>query len=191
LRVFAFPFSGYWVDVGTVRSYWESQMALLTSPPPINLNDRSWIIHTRTEERPPVWIARGAQVNDSLITDGCVLEPGCVVECSVLSPGVRVEAGAVVRQSVILTESVVKAGAVLERAILDKRCVVHENARVGRIEEGVEPRIAMLGKHSEVPAGYEIGPGAEIGTDVIASDYPSRVVAAGEKIFTKRLAYEV
>ncbi len=97
-RVFAFPFSGYWVDVGTIHSYWQSHMDLLVTPPPVNLNDRSWIIHTRTEERPPVWLARNSTVVDSLITDGCVLAAGAHIERSVLSPGVRIKAGATVRE---------------------------------------------------------------------------------------------
>ncbi|HSB01217.1 MAG TPA: sugar phosphate nucleotidyltransferase, partial [Anaerolineales bacterium] len=120
-RVFAFPFSGYWVDVGTVESYWQSHMDLLTTPPPIDLNDRSWIIHTRTQERPPIWISNGAVVIDSMITDGCVIAAGARVERSVLSSGVRVQEGAVIRESILLTDTVVEAGAVIERAIIDKR----------------------------------------------------------------------
>ncbi len=92
-RVFAYPYSGYWVDVGTVNSYWQAHMDLLSEQPPIDLNDRSWVIHTRTEERPPVRIARGAEIWDSLITDGCVITSGAQVERSVLSPGVRVLPG--------------------------------------------------------------------------------------------------
>ena len=57
-RVFAYPYSGYWVDVGTIESYWQAQMDLLVPDPPLNLNDSRWVIHTRTEERPPVWIER-------------------------------------------------------------------------------------------------------------------------------------
>ena len=72
LRVFAYPFQGYWVDVGTVEAYWQTQMDLLKTPPPVDLNDRAWIVHTRSEERPPVLILNGAIVKDSMITDGCV-----------------------------------------------------------------------------------------------------------------------
>ena len=88
--VYAYPFEGYWVDVGTIESYWQSQMHLLDQPPPLDLNDRSWIIHTRSEERPPVMIQEGAIIRDSLITDGCVIEAGALVERCVLSPGVFV-----------------------------------------------------------------------------------------------------
>jgi len=190
-RVFAFPFTGYWVDVGTVESYWQAHMDLLTSPPPIDLNDRSWIIHTRTEERPPVWIASTASVGDSLITDGCEISPNSRVERCVLSPGVKIREGAVVRESVILTDAVIESGAVVERAIIDKRVVVGQNARIGAVRSTGEPAIAMIGKNSMVPAGYIIEPAAVVATDVIPLDYPSTIIREGDYLQTKRLAYEV
>ena len=190
-RVFAFPYSGYWVDVGTVDSYWKAHMDLLVEIPPIDLNDRSWVIHTRTEERPPVRISSGAQVSDSMIADGCVLSPGAVVERSILSPGVRVLPGAVVRESVVLTDAVIQSGARVERSIIDKQVVVGENAVVGAIEPDRDPRITMIGKNSVLPEKLIVEPGAVIATDVIASDLSSSLVRSNDYIQTKRLAYEV
>lgn len=190
-RVFAFPYSGYWVDVGTVDSYWQAHMDLLSTPPPIDLNDRSWIIHTRTEERPPVHIQSGAEVHDSMITDGCVIAPGARIERSILAPGVRVDAGAVVRESVILTDSVVEAGAVVERTIIDKQVHIGENARVGKIDPTSDLRVCMIGKKSYVSAGLQVEPGAVIATDVIPEDYPGEVVRSEDYVQTKRLPYEV
>lgn len=192
-RVFAFPFTGYWVDVGTVSSYWQAHMDLVGPNPAMDLNDRSWIIHTRTEERPPVRINRGAKVYDSMITDGCVLQSGAEVDRSVLSPGVFVGENAVIRESVILTDTIIEPGAVIERAIIDKRVRVGANARVGGFQQdsNAEPMIVMVGKKSIVPAGYIIEPGAIIATDVVESDYPDRVVHEHQTIETKRLAYEV
>jgi glucose-1-phosphate adenylyltransferase len=190
-RVYAFPFDGYWVDVGTVEAYWKSHMDLLASPPPLDLNDRSWIIHTRTEERPPVWIASGAVVEDSMITDGCEISPGARVERSVLGPGVRVGPGAVIRESVLFTEASVAANASIEQTILDKRVKVGEKACLGALQTDITPRIAMIGKNSLVPPGMVIEPGAVIGTDVIDSDYPAMTVRGGDYIQTKRLPYEV
>ncbi len=191
-RLFAYPYKGYWVDVGTVSSYWQAHMDLLGPTPPIDLNDRSWIIHTRTEERPPVRIDRNASVMDSMVSDGTVLRSGSVVERSILSPGVVVEAGAVVRESIILTDTVIGAGAVIERAVIDKKCIIGENARIGKIlPGGGEPAVAMIGKKSEVPAGYIIEPGAVVGTDVAASDYEASTITGDQYVQTKRLAYEV
>ena len=194
-RIFAFPFTGYWVDVGTVSSYWQAHMDLLVAQPPIDLNDRSWVVHTRTEERPPVRIARGAQVYDSMITDGCVLESGSVIEKSVLSPGVLVGEGAVVRESVILTGSVIEPGVVIERSIVDKRVVIGRNAHLGLIPEHMEQisdlLITMVGKKSQIPPDQIVEAGAVIATDVIPSDYPGQVIHSDQTLETKRLAYEV
>jgi glucose-1-phosphate adenylyltransferase len=190
-RIFSFPYTGYWVDVGTVDTYWQSQMDLLCNPPSIDLNDRSWIIHTRTEERPPVRIVQGAEVRDSLVTDGCVIAAGALVERSVLSPGVRILPGAVVRESVILTDTVVEAGAIVERAIVDKRVVIGQQARLGRIDPGGAPRICMMGKNSHLPPGYTVEPGAVISTDVVNEDYPAKIIRGDAYLQTKRTAYEV
>ncbi len=190
-RVFAYPYNGYWMDVGTASSYWKAHMDHLEDKPPFDLNDRSWIIHTRTEERPPVWIARNAIIENSLICDGCEIEPTARVIRSVLSPGVLVRPGAVVRESILLTDTVIDSEAVVERTIIDKRVHVHARARVGGMLNAAEPVLTMVGKNSEVPQGYTVEPGAVIGTDVIESDYPAAVVRGDDYILTKRLAHEV
>jgi len=190
-RVSAFPFSGYWVDVGTVDTYWKAHMDLLADPAPFDLNDRSWVIHTRTEERPPVLISSGAQVSDSRITDGCVISAGAIVELSVLSPGVRVMPGAVVKESVILTDAVIEPGAQVIRSIVDKRVNIGKGAIVGGIEETEVPLVTMIGKNSQLPEGLKVEPGAVIATDVIPSDLSSSLIRSGDFIQTKRMAYEV
>lgn len=190
-RVYTFPFDGYWVDVGTVESYWKSQMDLLNTPPSFDLNDRSWIIHTKSEERPPVRIANGATIIDSMLTDGCEIGPGARIERSVLSPGVHVGANAVVRESVILTDNVIGNDALVEHTIMDKRGVIGEKARVGAIRAGLEPVITMVGKHARIPANMIVEAGAIIGPDVIESEYPSNLVRGSDYIQTKRLPYEI
>jgi glucose-1-phosphate adenylyltransferase len=190
-RVFAYPYNGYWMDVGTAASYWKAHMDHLEDKPPFDLNDRSWIIHTRTEERPPVWMARGAIVENSLICDGCEIDSTAKVIRSVLSPGVCVKPGAVVRESIILTDSVIDEDAVVERAIIDKRVHVQPHARIGGMGDSAEPILTMIGKNSIVPRGFVVEAGAVIGTDVIESDYPASNVRGDDYILTKRLAHEV
>lgn len=190
-RVFAYPYEGYWVDVGTVASYWQAHMDLLDDNPPFNLNDRSWIIHTRTEERPPVWMAKGAVVENSMLSDGCEISKEAHVERSILSPGVIVKEGAIVRESILLSGTVIEAGAVVERTISDKQVRIGEKAHIGGVTSTIEPAIAMVGKNSVVPAGYTIEPGAIIGTDVTVEDYPASLVRSADYIQTKRLAHEV
>jgi glucose-1-phosphate adenylyltransferase len=189
-KVFAYPYSGYWVDVGTVNSYWKAHMDLVDNPPSLDLNDRSWVIHTRTEERPPVRIMTGAEVRDSMITDGCVIYPGAYIERSVLAPGVIVREGAVVRESIILTDAVIDKDATVLRTVIDKRVKVGKGCTVGSCDMQ-EISIAMIGKNSIIPDGITIQPGAVIATDVIPEDFPTKEISGEDYIQTQRLPNEL
>ena len=190
MRVFAYPFQGYWVDVGTVEAYWQSQMDLLATPPPLDLNDRAWIVHTRSEERPPVQIVKGASVQDSLITDGCVVSAGSRVERSILSPGVFVGPDAVVRDSVILTDTTIESGARVERSIVDKSVKIGKRARIGarvakedgKTEAPENSGITMIGKNAQIPDGSVVPRGSIIHTDVTADSFapPPRKATSGQ-----------
>jgi len=188
-RLYAYLFTGYWVDVGTVQAYWEANMDLLLADPPLNLLDRNWVIHTRSEERPPVNIRTGATVSHSLITDGCIIEGQ--VEYSVLSPGVRVRAGAVVRDSIILTDCEIGAGAVIDRSILDKNVVVGESSHIGfgmdytpnRLNpEGLNTGITLVGKNSRLPAGLRVGRNCVIDIDLDQADFMTYFIASGQNV---------
>ncbi len=193
-RVFGYRYSGYWQDVGTIQSFWETNMALLDDDPELDLYDKEWIVHTRSEERAPAKIGSTAQVHRSLISHGCVIS-GTVVN-SVLSPGVRVDVGAVVRDSIIMFDSVIRSGAVVDRAILDKEVVVGPGAIVGegpfpdrpnKQEPGrLNTGISVIGKRAVVPRGVRIGRNVRIAADVRATDYTGRVVASGESVDVRR-----
>jgi glucose-1-phosphate adenylyltransferase len=189
MNVFAYPYGGYWIDVGTVDAYWEAHMDLVASPPSLNLNDRTWVIHTRSEERPPVHIHTGATVRNSLITDGSVIAEGALVENSILSPGVYVGPNAIVRESVLLNDTYIEAGAVVERCILDKIVVIGHNARVGKIRDVGELGITCVGKNTHIPAGYIVGNNVVLGTDLRLDDfkpYTDKAVPSGTKIGHKK-----
>lgn len=171
MNVFAYPYGGYWIDVGTIDAYWEAHMDLLETPPSLNLNDRTWVIHTRSEERPPVYVHKNATVRDSMLTNGTVVADGAVVERSVLSPGVYVGPNAVVRESIILTDSYIEAGAVVERCIIDKIAVIGHNAHVGKIQDVGELGITCVGKNTHIPAGYSVGRNVILGTDLRLEDF--------------------
>jgi len=187
----AFPYTGYWMDVGTVESYWQSQMDLLSPSPTLKLYDRNWIIYTRTEERPPARMPGNAHIYASMLCNGTFVEKNAHVESSILSPGVIVRPGAVVRESVILTDCVIESGAVVERAVLDKRVHVGENARVGWGVADQNIKIALVGKNSYIPPNYVIEPGAEVGTDIVESDYDEPIVRTGQCLETRRSANEI
>lgn len=171
MRVFAYAYTGYWIDVGTVEAFWEAHMDLLSSPPSLNLNDRTWVIHTLSEERPPVRINTGAIIKDSLITDGSTISEEAVIERSVLSPGVFVGPGAIVRESIILNDAYIEAGAVVERCIIDKIAVIGKGARVGQISDIGDLGITSIGKNTHIPAGYTVGRNVVLGTDLGEMDF--------------------
>ncbi len=164
-RVYAYPFDGYWVDVGTIASYWETSMALLDPEAPLRLYDRDWVIHTRSYERPPAKFGPQARVRQSLICNGCVIRG--TVERSVLSPGVYVSPGAIVRDSVILRDTWIGPGAVLDRVIVDRDVTVGPGALVGWGEEMDVPNaqepdklntgITVVGQGAHIPANVRVG----------------------------------
>jgi glucose-1-phosphate adenylyltransferase len=188
-RVFAYPFTGYWQDVGTVNAYWAAHMALLDDPPAFALYDPAWVIHTRSEERPPGYLQRGAQITRSLISHGCVVKG--LVDRSVLAPGVVVEAGAVVRDSILLGDTVVGAGSSVDRAILDKKVVVGAESRIGYGDDetpnrldpgGLTTGITLIGKRTRLPAGMTVGRNCTIAPDLRPEDLPTTTVASGEAV---------
>ena len=188
-RVYGYRFDGYWQDVGTVQSYWETNLALLADDPEFNLNDREWVIHTRSEERAPAQVGATAQIHRSLISHGCVIN-GTVVN-SILSPGVRVDVGAVVRDSIVLFDSVIRAGTIIDRSILDKEVVVGQGSIVGdgddntpnKAEPGrLNTGITVVGKGAVIPRGTRIGRNVRIAPGVRAVDFPSRTIRAGASI---------
>jgi glucose-1-phosphate adenylyltransferase len=189
-RVYGYHFDGYWQDVGTIQSFWEANMALLDDAPELDLYDKEWLIHTRSEERAPAKIGPTAQVHRSLVSHGCVIN-GTVVN-SVLSPGVRVDVGAVVRDSIVMFDSVIRSGAVVDRAILDKEVVVGQGCLVGegpdhdapnRLEPGrLNTGITVVGKRAVLPRGTRLGRNVKVGGDVRTSDFRQRVYKSGTTV---------
>jgi glucose-1-phosphate adenylyltransferase len=188
-RVFGYRFDGFWQDVGTIQSYWESNLALLGDHPELDLYDKEWLIHTRSEERAPAKVGPTAQVHRSMISHGCVIS-GTVVN-SILSPGVKVEVGAVVRDSIVMFDSVIRSGAVVDKAILDKEVVVGQGAIVGdgdddrpnRQEPGrLNTGITVVGKRAIIPRGTRIGRNVKIEEGVRAVDFGSRTIRSGDSV---------
>jgi glucose-1-phosphate adenylyltransferase len=177
-RVYAYPFRGYWRDVGTIQSYWESNMGLLNEPPDFDLYDTDWVIHTRSEERPPARITDRGRIVCSLISHGSIINGA--VERSALSPGVFVAEGAIVRDSILFTDCIVGPGSIVDRAILDKNVVVGADVRLGEGEDTrpnrTQPRnllsgITVVGKGARIPTGLSIGRNCLIAADVIERDF--------------------
>ena len=160
-KLFAYPFEGYWKDVGTLTSLWEANMDLLGTKPAFDLHTKDWRIYSRNNNLPPHFIADTATVQNSLITEGCDIH-GTVVN-SVLSNGVTVEAGAFVRDSVLMNNVTVKSGAVVEYSIVDSDAVIGEDAVVGK-ERSEAKGLAVIGEGLTIAAGRVIANGEMIGS---------------------------
>ena len=159
--LFAYAFTDYWKDVGTIASLWEANMDLLKDPPEFDLTDPRWKIYSRTPVMPPHYIAAGAEVTNSMITEGCDIRGK--VSDSVLFAGVKVGEGALVEDSVIMPGTVIEPGAVVRRCIVAENCVISKNCQVGEVDGD----IALIGQGTTLPEGYVVKAGTQADTDSI------------------------
>jgi glucose-1-phosphate adenylyltransferase len=165
-------------------------MDLLADRPQLDLFDRDWVIHTRSEERPPAHIAPTANIHNSMVSHGCWVAG--TVERSVLSPGVRVDIGAVVRDSIVLFDTVIRAGAIVDRSIIDKQASIGPNVHIGEGDDLATPNrqeptrlntgITVIGKRAIIPRGVRIGRNCRVAEGVRATDFAARVVRSGGSI---------
>jgi glucose-1-phosphate adenylyltransferase len=194
-RVFAYPFSGYWRDVGTLAFYFAAHMDLLN--PKSVLNPEAWGVQTNLEEeglkgdRPPVLIQKGARVVQSFLSADTIIEGR--VEESVLSPGVRIGKGAQIINSIIMHDCQIGAKAYLNRVILDKKVRIGEQARIvgqadlpnrefpGHLKEG----LTLIGKGTSIPPKIRIQGNTIIGPWVREEDFTGLKVSAGETVRKK------
>jgi glucose-1-phosphate adenylyltransferase len=122
--------SGYWRDVGTIDSYYDAHMDLISVHPVFNLYNRQWPIHTQLPSLPPAKFVQNGSARESMIGAGSILS-GCNVERSVIASNVRIHSGAQVTGSVIMSGTDIGRGAVVRNAILDKHVIVPAGARIG------------------------------------------------------------
>jgi glucose-1-phosphate adenylyltransferase len=193
-NVFAYPFEGYWRDVGTIQAYWEANMDLLKNDPEIT--PETWGIRPNPEseqfvtDRIPARFSAGSKVKRSMISAGCVIE-GEVVN-SVLSPGVKVGPGCRVTDSIILHDCVLEEGATVDLAIMDKRVKVGKGAVIGIGDNKDVPNskhpdhlytgISLVGKDADIPPGMIIGRNCIINPWCKQEDFTAQVLQDGETI---------
>ena len=155
-RVYAFPFEGYWKDVGTIESLWEANMDLIKRKDEFNISDKSWKIYYRHEGRLPQFIAESAEVTDSMISDGTILL-GKVHE-SILSSGVSVGKNAKVLGSIIMQNAVIEEEATVVNSIIAEGTVVKSGVTVGHEEiELGKDMITVIGNFEVVEEDTKVG----------------------------------
>ena len=168
--MYAYRFEGYWKDVGTIESLWESNMDLLDPNVPLDLNDSEWRIYSRNPVMPPHYVAKGATIQNSLAAEGCNVYGS--VDFSVLFAGVYVAPGAVVRDSIIMPGARIEEGAVVQYAIVAENSVVGADSVVGQRPEDMENKddwgVSVIGPGCKLPAGSTVPPKAMIDAEEVA-----------------------
>lgn len=186
--LYAYRFDGYWKDVGTIESYWQSNMELIKALPEFNLYEDFWKIYTNSAHQMPIYTSGEAKVTESLISEGGEIYGE--VYRSVLGPNVMVGKGAVVRDSIIMTRSVISEGACIDRCIIDEDCHIGAGVKMGygeNVPNVIKPNIyssgiSVVGDHSTVPAGVTIGKNCVIYGQTVEKDYPEGKLDSGQTV---------
>lgn len=155
-RMFAYPFEGYWKDVGTIDSLWEANMDLLDPNVTLDLKD----IYSRNPMMPPHFVSNDAVIQNSLVADGCNVYGN--LEFSILFSGVTIGKGATINSSIIMPGAVIEEGATVQFAIIAENTVVRKNAVVGAKPEDCANRddwgIAVVGENAIIDEGAVVKP---------------------------------
>lgn len=164
LSLYAYPFSGYWKDVGTISSLLEANMDLLGENPNFDLNDPDWKIYSKNDAYPPQFISKNAEIINSLITDGSYIE-GTVIN-SILSNNVKVEEGAIIEDSVILANVVIKTGTIIKYSIVDENTIIDENCIIGASKDQTD-KITVIASNLSIAPRVKVDAGEIVETDLV------------------------
>ena len=163
-KLFAYSFSGYWKDVGTIQSLWEANMDLLGKTPEFNLYDRSWRIFFRNNPLPPHFVGKTGRVSNAIVTEGCEIYGS--VSDSILFNSVKIGEGATVKDSVIFPGAVIETGATVEYSIIDSDAVIKAGVHIGAPKESAKG-ITVIGGGITVTDEMDIEVGAMVNDSFI------------------------
>ncbi|SHH30228.1 glucose-1-phosphate adenylyltransferase [Thermosipho atlanticus] len=172
-RVFAFPFEGYWRDVGTIYSYWEANLELTRVIPAFNIHDASWRIYTHSEEMPPAYISKKSKIKNSLISEGCEIYGN--VESSVISQGVEIGENSVIKNSVVMSKVKIGKNCYIENAIIAENAIIGNSVKIGEGEYAesklnnkvYNSEISVIGMDSIIEDNVVIGKNCVVGIEKI------------------------
>lgn len=187
--VLACKFSGYWKDVGTIQSFWESNMALTNRVPEFNLYDPLWKIYTPNPVKPAHYLGPECNIKTSVIAEGCMIYG--TVKNSVIFPGVVIESDTTIENSIIMSNSKIGAGCFIDHSILGENVHTGNNVRIGVGENIVnkdKPNIynsgiTVVGERAYIPADTAIGRNVMIDMNVTTDDISCQEVASGSSIY--------
>ncbi len=134
-KLYAYPFKGYWKDVGTVKSLWEANMDLLNDECDLDLFDHDWRIYSVNPNQPPQYISPEAIVKESLINEGCTIEGE--IDNSVLFQGVSVGKGSIIKESVIMPDTVIGENVKIEKAIVPSDVIIPDGTVIRSFDDEI------------------------------------------------------
>ena len=186
--LYAYEFTGYWKDVGTLSSYWEANMELIDIVPEFNLYEEYWKIYTKSEIQPPDYIAADSVVERSIIGEGSDVYGE--VYNSVIGCGVTIGKGTVIRDSIIMNQTQIGEGCEINKAIIAENVVVGNQVKLGVGEEAendTAPHIynhglVTIGEKSVIPDGISVGKNSVISGVTAAADYEDSQLASGKTL---------
>ena len=186
--LYAYEFTGYWKDVGTLRSYWEANMELIDIVPEFNLYEEYWKIYTKSEIQPPDYIAGDSVVERSIIGEGSDIYGE--VYNSVIGCGVTIGKGTVIRDSIIMNQTQIGEGCEINKAIIAENVVVGNQVKLGvgeETENDTAPHIynhglVTIGEKSVIPDGISVGKNSVISGVTAAADYEDSQLASGKTL---------
>ena len=151
MKLVAYPFEGYWKDVGTIRSLWEANMDLLNTDNKLSLYDNEWKIYSENIARPAQYIGSNSNVNESLVVEGCIVEGD--VEHSVIFQGVSIGRNSIIRDSVIMSDTKIEDNVVINKAIVGSNAIIRSGCKIG---DG--KKIAVIASKEELKNGTTLEP---------------------------------
>ena len=149
IPMFAYPFKGYWRDVGTIESLWEANMDIIKSNDEIDLNSSKWKIYTNTMSMPPQYIGKDSDIQKSLVADGCKVLGK--IENSVLSHGVSVGSDSIVKDSVIMPNVKIGKDVIIEKAMIGEGAIIEDNTII-KEQDGIN----VISEYEVVKAQLEL-----------------------------------
>ncbi len=159
-HMYAYTFEGYWKDVGTIESLWEANMDLLNEDSSLNLYDTDWHIYSRNPVMPPHYAAKGADISESMVTEGCIVEGK--VENSILFAGVVISQDADVNHSVVMPNTIIGNNSTVNYSIIGENVIIGCDVK---FQGGSPLKISVIGPEAVIPDGTIIPEGARLSAE--------------------------
>ena len=187
-RIFAYEYTGYWKDVGTLKSYWQANMELIDIVPEFNLYEEFWKIYTKSEALPPQYVSADSKIERSIICNGCEVRGN--VHNSVISANVDIAEDAEVHDSIIMQGCKIGKGTKIYNAIVAENTIIGDNCSIG-VGEYADSKLsqkiyncelAVIGENSTIPSGVTLGKNVAVSGKTELSDYPDGKLSSGDYI---------